>query len=1108
MQYYFTKPTEILFSPEIDGYINGEHLTGFGLYEFEKVVSGSYATFGTLHNISESCELDIYLVFTSQSMLGSTSYNVNSNHIRYVINIVGNETSELSVEADSVDDLTNATVVVKSNVAGDYIVNVNGTDYTVTIGDSGVGSTTIKVLSAGEYDVTVTAKDNASFTNSSKLVVRDSSVPVPDFLIVEAIGASYPANAGVVVKTNKAGDYVVTVNSKDYEVSVDGEATVTLDVLDADEYDVAVKAKDNASFSNSTKLTVAKGSNNIKVEASDVNLPENVTVKVTADFAGTYTIKLDGAHQVTVTVAADGGSASASVALSEGTYTPSIVGYADENYDDVVDADTFTVYPEDVSGIVLRIRDATYTNNATITINSKDNVSITLQYYFTMPDEILISPAIDGYINGEHLSGFGLYEFEKVMNRTYATFGTLHNISESCELDIYVVFTSQQMSIFGNAYNVSSNHIRYVINIVGNETSELSVEAGSVDDLTNATVVVKSDLAGEYIVNVNGKDYPLYIGESGVNSTVINVLPAGNHTVTVSSKTNSSIRKETTLTVLKHEDDVNSNITIDVSDKSNVGVTVDIPGATGNVAVIVDGKETIVPLVDGKLDYHIDDLGAGNHSIVVVYLGDDAHDAEYASESFSIDEKPASSEVDITVPSDLKAGEDGTVGIKISNATGNVSVIIDGKETTVALDENGSANVPISNVGAGDHSVVVIYPGDETHAPTHSASTFNVPDDSVPVKEQSNATITTPVDFKVGDDANVTVDVPGATGNISVIVDGVEKVVPLVNGKAAVPIENISAGEHSVVVVYDGDDTHAPFHKTASFNAEVLESKFENLTANEKSIEGILVNSLGDIIPNAVIIYKVNGVEANVTTDKNGYFSFNVAYPATVEIAYAGETFILPTNITITLNDLAHQRQATSILGNDFTQYACDFYVRERGGDFRFQLVDGKGNPIANKSIYVGYNGVTLNRTTDENGFAWVQINLKNAGLYTFVVVFLGDDDYNASMAVHKITIKKKTTSISASAKSYKATVKTKKYTVTLKTIKGSSIDGKTYLAAGKKVTLKVNGKVYSAKTNNKGKVTFKITKLNKKGKYTAKISYAGDVTYKSTCKSVKLTIK
>jgi hypothetical protein len=72
----------------------------------------------------------------------------------------------------------------------------------------------------------------------------------------------------------------------------------------------------------------------------------------------------------------------------------------------------------------------------------------------------------------------------------------------------------------------------------------------------------------------------------------------------------------------------------------------------------------------------------------------------------------------------------------------------------------------------------------------------------------------------------------------------------------------------------------------------------------------------------------------------------------------------------------------------------------------------------------------------------------------------------------------------------------------------GSSADGKVYLKSGKKVTLQVNGKTFSGKTNSKGQVTFKITNLNKKAKYKATISYAGDKTYEAASKTVTLTVK
>ena len=95
----------------------------------------------------------------------------------------------------------------------------------------------------------------------------------------------------------------------------------------------------------------------------------------------------------------------------------------------------------------------------------------------------------------------------------------------------------------------------------------------------------------------------------------------------------------------------------------------------------------------------------------------------------------------------------------------------------------------------------------------------------------------------------------------------------------------------------------------------------------------------------------------------------------------------------------------------------------------------------------------------------------------------------------------KKASKITAKKKTFKAKTKTKKYTITLK--------------SGKKaiknvwVTLKIKGKkVIKAKTNAKGKATFKIKTLKKKGKYTATIKFAGNKNYKATSKKVKITVK
>ena len=95
----------------------------------------------------------------------------------------------------------------------------------------------------------------------------------------------------------------------------------------------------------------------------------------------------------------------------------------------------------------------------------------------------------------------------------------------------------------------------------------------------------------------------------------------------------------------------------------------------------------------------------------------------------------------------------------------------------------------------------------------------------------------------------------------------------------------------------------------------------------------------------------------------------------------------------------------------------------------------------------------------------------------------------------------KKTPKIIAKKKTFKAKTKIKKYRITLKDNKGKPIKKV-------KVSLKVKGKTYKAKTNKKGKATFKIKNLAKKGTYKAIVTFKGNKHFKKVTKKVKIKVK
>ncbi|WP_298536918.1 hypothetical protein, partial [uncultured Methanobrevibacter sp.] len=164
------------------------------------------------------------------------------------------------------------------------------------------------------------------------------------------------------------------------------------------------------------------------------------------------------------------------------------------------------------------------------------------------------------------------------------------------------------------------------------------------------------------------------------------------------------------------------------------------------------------------------------------------------------------------------------------------------------------------------------------------------------------------------------------------------------------------------------------------------------------------------------------------------------------------------------------------------------------------KLTDGKGNPLSGVNVTVTL-GTAKTYTTDKNGQIKINVAKLVPKTYTAKISFAGNDNYTAFTKSVKVTVKKATPKLTAKAKTFKVKVKTKKYTVTLKNNKGAVLKKV-------KLTLKVGKKTYKATTNSKGKATFKITKLTKKGKYTAVIKFAGNKYYKALSKKVKITVK
>ena len=185
---------------------------------------------------------------------------------------------------------------------------------------------------------------------------------------------------------------------------------------------------------------------------------------------------------------------------------------------------------------------------------------------------------------------------------------------------------------------------------------------------------------------------------------------------------------------------------------------------------------------------------------------------------------------------------------------------------------------------------------------------------------------------------------------------------------------------------------------------------------------------------------------------------------------------------------------ASEITANDVTT------TYNENKDLIITLKDSNGNPIPKATITLTLDSAKK-YTTDDNGQVKINVATLVPKTYNGKISYAGDIHYNKSSATVKVTVKKANPKIIASSASFKLNVKTKKYTITLK-------NNKNQVLKSAKVTLKVNGKTFTAKTNSKGKATFSITNLKKVGRYIAVITFPATSYYNKLTKKVKITVK
>lgn len=575
------------------------------------------------------------------------------------------------------------------------------------------------------------------------------------------------------------------------------------------------------------------------------------------------------------------------------------------------------------------------------------------------------------------------------------------------------------------------------------------------------------------------------------------------------------------------------NMTIDApsiyyGDDQNITINFSQP-ITANAKVIINGKTYDLAVENAdSITYTIPDtLTEGNYTVDVI-LSDVEHHV-WGSNSTCLSVSKVSDYLFNVIPTaDGKVGENATILIYLpEDVDGNVTVKF-GNDTKI-LPANQTMAVEFTNLNTTTYDVTVTYSGSDKYVPNEKTDSVTVDKGDSSVKVQDVA-------FTYGEVIVIPFITTNAKGvSVRVLNKDDDEVANTTSEGTEFTLETLSAGEYTLEVTtivdeksyYDftADDITLTINKAES--GLNLNDSYEFTYGENAVINVVTENSTGDVIVSSDgFTTNVSGNEITLPTLTVGKYTLNVTTnvdenhnnvtkTATITIIKATPSMnvnVEPINITV--NDAVIVSVSLPVDATGFVLVEVNtvkLFEELNNGNAKFNISNLLQDNYTIKAKYLGDNNYleTINDTVKftvvadnkEPEIQTVKITIDGV-VYSAPLIngSINIKTNKSSTDSTKVTTTKKNTIIKASNKVFKSKSKTKKYTVTLKS-------GKTPI---KKVqlTIKIGKKTYTAKTNAKGKATFKIKKLAKKGKYQATIKFKGNKLYNAYTKKVKITIK
>ena len=554
--------------------------------------------------------------------------------------------------------------------------------------------------------------------------------------------------------------------------------------------------------------------------------------------------------------------------------------------------------------------------------------------------------------------------------------------------------------------------------------------AGVVDGV--AKISVYFDEVGDYVISANYKNNGLYNG-SFVQKTV------------------SVTKTDVNLTAYIGDIVYGENPIVNINLTSVAGVNV-----TGDVVLTISGKKYIVNVVNGLAVFEIPEmLDAGEYHIDVSYLGSEKYNAADGATDFTVAKKEIT--MNVTIDKDYR---DITVNVNLSEKLdGNLTVLVNNTPYTLSYT-NGTGSLILKNLTYGNYTISAVFTKDNYQTVNVSE---NVEINSIKtVLEAENVVMY----YRDGTRFAVVLrDIYGnplANMNVTISINGRNYVKQSdENGTASLGL-NLESKNYTVVTTFGGNSKYfgTRSNNTVSILSTLLSKDIVKYYRNGTQFYATVLDFKGNPLANTTVMFNINGVFYNKTTDENGTAKLNI--------------WLRPGKYIITIFNLVTGEQAgnnVTVLSKIVENYDLVKYYKN-ASKFSVKILDSQGYPVEGTIVTFNINGVFYYKETDSNGIASLAINLR-PGKYVITTMY-GQYDVGNNVTVLP-------------------TLQTSD--LKMKYLDGSAfnarvVDGQGNPLANQIVTFNVNGVFYNKVTNDEGIASLNIRLM--KGEYIITSIYNG----------------